>query len=84
MRLSADEHGPEEIAKYDVYVDGELIPHHAIVEVNKEAFYALLYRLDSHGSRVYRILEGAHPGQCRHELQTYMRYGQVQIIERKP
>lgn len=81
-RLSRDEHA-EELALHDVYVDGELIPSHAVIEANEEAYYAELSRLDSHGDIVYRSLDGTHPGQTRQVAQTYMRYGEVRIVRRQ-
>lgn len=83
MRLSRDEHGADEIARYDVYVDGELIPSIAVVDANEEAFYALLYRLDAEGHIVFKANHNAPIGEPVHVAQTYMRYGQVEIVERK-
>lgn len=83
MRLSRDEHTAEERARYDVYIDGELIPSIAVVEANEEAFYALLYRLDAQGHIVFKANHHAPPGEPVHVAQTEMRYGTVQIVERK-
>ena len=83
MRLSRDEHGADEIARYDVYVDGELIPSIAVVDANEEAFYALLYRLDAQGHIVFKANHNAPPGEPVHVAQTYMRYGTVEIVARQ-
>jgi hypothetical protein len=83
MRLSRDEHGVDEMARYEVRIDGELIPPHVIVEANEEAFYAELYRLDSQGHIVFKANHNAPIGEPVHVAQTYMRYGTVEIVERK-
>lgn len=82
MRLSRDELSAEEIARYDVFVDGELVPSHTVIEANEEAYYALLYRLDSKGHIVVKSRPDAPIGEPTHVAQTYMRYGTVKIIER--
>lgn len=82
MRLSVDEQGSDEVARFDVFLDGELIPSHAVLEANEEAFYVYAYCLDAHGGREYRSLDGTHPGQCRVVFKTRMLYGCVQIVPR--
>jgi hypothetical protein len=71
------------MARYDVRIDGELIPSHAVVEANEESFYALLYRLDSSGHIVFKSRHDAPIGEPVHVAQTHMRYGTVRIVERK-
>jgi hypothetical protein len=83
MRLSRDEHGVDEIARYDVYVDGELIPSIAVIDANEECFYARLYRLDAQGHIVFKANHHAPIGEPVHVAQTYMRYGTVEITEKK-
>jgi hypothetical protein len=83
MRLSIDEHTVEERARYDVYVDGELIPSIAVVDANEECFYARLYRLDAQGHIVFKANHNAPIGEPVHVAQTYMRYGTVEIVERR-
>jgi hypothetical protein len=80
MRLSIDEHGADEVARYDVYLDGELVPVHAVVEANEEAFYVIAYCLDKHGCREYRALDGTHPGQAHIKFTTQVLYGTVRIV----
>lgn len=82
-RLSRDENA-DEIALHDVYVNGGLIPPHAVVEANEEAFCALLYRLDSQGHIVFKARHDAPIGEPAHVAQKYMRYGTVQIVRRQP
>lgn len=83
MRLSRDEHTAEEMARYEVRIDGELIPSIAVIDANEECFYARLFRLDAQGHIVFKANHSAPPGEPAHVAQTYMRYGQVEIVERK-
>ena len=81
MRLSKDELSYAELAQYEVRVDGELIPTLAIIEANEEAFYAVLYKLDSQGLIVHKFRPDAPLGEPTHIAQTEVRYGKVSIAQ---